>query len=490
MRLASLVLFGSLAWAKLPLVDAAQALDRAAVSKLIEQKADVNAAEADGSTALLWAAHHGDLDLVDRLIKAGAKVNVANSYGANPLTEAAVAGSATLLDHLLKAGANANVANTDGETALMIVVRNSNVDAVKVLLDHGANVNAVEKFRQQTALMRAAAQSQAEIVKLLVAHGADVNARSQVNQWERQVTGEPRAVYRPAGGLTPLLYAAREGCLDCVKALVEGGANLNMPDPEGITPLIMAVTNTHFDVGAYLLSKGADPNKWDWWGRTPLYEAVDLNTIPHGGRPDRPSLDKTSSLQMIDLLLKAGANPNMQLKLLPPYRSVGADRGVDGMLSIGTTPLLRAAKAFDAPAIALLLKAGALVNLPNQQNITPVQAAAGMGSVDADTRGWFTTADVQQRSIESLKLLLDAGGEINAGGGRRNQTPLHGAAFWGWNEVCQFLISRGADLKAKDNQGKTVVDAAMGRAGGNSRGGQRIDVHADTAAFLQKLGAE
>ena len=195
------------------------------------------------------------------------------------------------------------------------------------------------------------------MVKELIARGADVNARSMVNDWERQVTSEPRAIHRPAGGLTPLLYAAREGCVECVKHLVAGKADLNLPDPEGITPLIMAVTNGHFDTGAYLLSAGADPNKWDWWGRTPLYEAVDLNTLPHGGRPDLPSTDQTTSLKMIELLLDAGANPNTQLKLLPPYRSVGADRGADGMLTIGTTPLLRAAKGLDAPAIALLSEA-------------------------------------------------------------------------------------------------------------------------------------
>ena len=116
---------------------------------------------------------------------------------------------------------------------------------------------------------------------------------------------------------------------------------------------------------------------------------------------------RPSALQVIDQLLEAGANPNIQLKILPPFRSVGADRGVDSMLTTGTSPLLRAAKAQDAPAIALLLKHGALPNLPNNQGITPTMAAAGLGSVDADTRGWFNTPDVQQRSIASLDLLLE-----------------------------------------------------------------------------------
>jgi len=479
----------TLVWAKNPLVGAAEAQDRNAVLKLIAQKADVNGADSDGTTALHWAAHYGDAELVDKLIAAGAKAKVTNAYGSSPMYEAAMAGNVPIMEKLLKAGADPDSPNGDGETALMLVSRNSDLAAVKLLLDHKANVNAVEQFRGQTALMRAAAQSQPAVVRELIAHGAQVNAISNVNNWDRQVTGEPRAVYRPAGGLTALLYAGREGCLDCVKTLVEGGADVNLADPEGVTPLIISITNTHFDIGAYLLSKGANPNKWDWWGRTPLYEAVDLNTLPHGGRPDSPSLDATTSLKMIELLLNAGANPNMQLKLLPPFRSVGADRGVDSMLSIGTTPLLRAAKGLDAPAITLLVKAGAKVNLPNAQNIYPIQAAAGMGSVDADTRGWFTTPDTQQRSIAALEALLNAGADINLPGGRRNQTALHGAAFWGWNDVLQYLVKKGAKLDVKDAQGNTVVDAAMGRAGGNSRGGQRIDVHQDTAELLVKLGA-
>ncbi len=478
-----------LAIAQTPLIDAAQTGDRAAALQLIQQKADVNARQPDGTTALQWAAHRGDAELVAALLKAGANAKVVNEYGSSPLWEAAAIDSAQIIGLLLKAGTDPDSPNPDGETALMVVARNSNVEAARLLIEHGAHVNAVERFRNESALMRAAAQSQPVMMKELIAHGADVNARSMVNHWERQVTGEPRAIHRPSGGLTPLLYAAREGCLSCVKILSEANANLNLADPDGITPLIMAVTNTHFDTAAYLLEKGANPNKWDWWGRTALYEAVDQNTIPHGGRPDRPSLDQTTSLKMIELLLNAGVNPNPLLKLLPPFRSVGADRGVDSMLTIGTSPLLRAAKADDAPAIALLLKAGALPNLPNIQGITPVMAAAGVGSVDADTRGWYTTDDVQQRSIASLKLLLDAGGNINEAGGRRQQTALHGAAFWGWNDVVKFLIDHGADVNVKDAQGKTVIDAAMGRAGGNSRGGQRIDVHKDTAELLAKLGA-
>jgi ankyrin repeat protein len=469
------------------LVDLVKQGNRHAAIALIDQHVNVNTPTSDGTTALHWAAHNGDVDLVDRLLRAGADANAKNQFGATPMSQAAFLGNVAIVEKLLKAGADPDSPSADGQTSLMLVARTANVAAAKLLLDHGAHVDAREKQKEQTALMWASAESQPAMVRALIAHGADVNARSQVNEWLAQVSSEPRAQHQSYGGLTPLLYATREGCLSCVRSLVEGGAKLNLPDPEGVTPLIMAIANAHFDTAKYLIEKGAMVDKWDWWGRSPLYCAVDMNTIPHGGRADGPSLDETTPLDIIALLLDHGANPNLQLKLLPPFRSVGADRGVDQMLTIGVTPLLRAAKALDAPAIKLLLAHGALVNLPNIRGTTPTMAAAGLGSVDADTRGVYTTPDVQQRSLASLELLVAAGGEINAADSR-GQTPLHGAAFWGWNDVVQFLVDRHANLNAVDLKGKTPIDSAMGRAGGNSRGGQRIDVHEDTAALLKKLG--
>ncbi|HTW65535.1 MAG TPA: ankyrin repeat domain-containing protein [Bryobacteraceae bacterium] len=470
------------------LINAVKSDDREAAIVLIDQHVDVNAALPDGTTALQWAAHNGDAELVERLLKAGADAKAHNQFGSSPMSEAALNGNVAVIEALLKAGADPDSPSADGETALMVISRTSNVAAADLLIEHGAHVNATEKQKDQTALMWASAESQPAMVRELIAHGADVNARERVEENLAQVSPEPRAQHLSYGGLTSLLYATREGCLTCVEDLVDGGAKLNMPDPEGVTPLIMAISNAHFDTAKYLIDKGAMINKWDWWGRSPLYCAVDMNTIPHGGRADGPSLDETTPLQIIELLLDKGANPNLQLKLLPPYRSVGADRGVDLMLTMGTTPLLRAAKALDAPAIKLLLAHGALANLPNIRGTTPTMAAAGLGSVDADTRGVYTTPDVQERSLASLQLLVGAGGEINAKDSR-GQTPLHGAAFWGWNDVVQFLVEHHADLNAVDSKGKTPIDSAMGRAGGNSRGGQRIDVHQDTAELLKKLGA-
>jgi ankyrin repeat protein len=465
------------------LVAAARQGDSAGALALLAQQADVNAAEGDGTTALHWAVHNNDKVLVERLLKAGARVNARNDYGATPLAEAAILADVALLERLLKAGADVESANDDGQTALMLVARNGNVEAAKLLLRHHANINAREKWRQQTALMWAAAQAQPAMVRLLVAKGAEVNARSLVNDWERQVTAEPRSQARPAGGFTPLLYAARRGCAECARALVEGGADVNLADPFGVTPLLMATQNFSFDTAAYLLSKGANPNRWDAAGRSPLYAAVDLNTIPFGGRADRPSLDDTAPLELIRRLIAAGANPNLQLKLMPPYRSLRDDRGADGLLAIGATPLLRAAKAGDIPAIKLLLAAGAKVDLPNVNGITPLMAAAGSGSSKIDTRGRYKTPE---QAIESIDLLLAAGADVNSRDAQ-GQTALFGAAMFGWNDVIRMLVAHGAKVDALDARGKFAVDAAMG-AGGGGRAGS--DPQPETAALLRSLMAQ
>jgi ankyrin repeat protein len=475
------------------LAEAIKSGQRAAAMEMIAKKsADVNAAEADGSTALLWAANLNDADLAARLLKAGAKPNVRNQLGSTPLAEATFNANTGMVKALLDAGADPNATGPDGQTPLMLVARTSNVAAAKLLLDKGANPNLKEAQREQTALMWAAASSQGPMMRELLAHGAEVDAKSAPDLMTPLVSAEPRAQPRPPGGMTAMLFAVREGCLDCVKALVERGAekgaNIDLPDPEGVTPLISAVFNAHVDVAKYLIDQGANVNRWDWWGRTPLYLAVDYNTLPHGGRPDQPSLDETLPIDIVRILLEKGANPNIQLKLFPPFRATGNDRGLDGMLTMGTTPLLRAAKALDAPAIKLLLEHGAIVDLPNSQGMTPTLAASGMGSTDADTRGYYTTPDVQDRSIASLELLLAHGGELNGRAGRLQQAPLHGVAFWGWNTAVEYLLKKGADINLTDSRGFTAIDYAMGRAGGNSRGGQRIDVHKDTADLLASKG--
>jgi uncharacterized protein len=480
------------------LIQAAKAGDRAAVLALLREGAEVDARSPDGTTALHWAAHHGDAELVARLIEAGADVTASNDYGVRPVAAAATVGNPGVLRALLAAGGDPDSANGDGQTALMVVARAGNVDAGRVLLEHGAAVNAVEGWRGQTALMWAAAQSRPAMVKLLVENGADADAQAPPTDFARHVSAEPRAQYRPFGGMTALLYAARQGCVECARHLAEAGADLDLPDARGVTPLIMANNNFHFDLAKLLIEFGASPDKWDWWGRTPLYTAVDLHTVPDGGRPDRPTTDRTSGLDVARLLLEAGANPNAQLRKFPPYRHPEDDRGCDRILTIGATPLLRAAKVFDVDSIALLLEHGADVDRPNVNGLTPLMAAAGQGSIECDIRGGPSMLhdNVQQKSIAALELLLAAGADINARDDRErgpysdfnSRTALHGAAFWGWNDVVEFLVARGARIDLLDRRGLSPVDAAMGRAGGHGRGAS-IEVFQDTADLLLELCA-
>jgi uncharacterized protein len=469
------------------LPDVAAAGNSATALALVAAKADVNARQDDGTTALHWAAYHDDLPLLRQLLKAGAKANVANDYGSTPLAEAAERADPEAIRLLLEAGAEVESPNPQGQTALMTVARTEVVEAAKVLVAHGANVNAHETWRGQTALMWASAQSQPAMVQFLISHGAEVNARETVRAWPRRVTAEPRPQNRPLGGLTPLLFAAREGCAPCAAELLKAHADIELADPEGITPLIMAIQNAQFDAAAVLIKAGANVNTWDIWGRAPLYSAVDYNTTPRGGRPDRPSSDRTTALQVIDMLLKAGANPDMQLKLFPPYRSLGQDRGADGMLTIGTTALIRAAKAGDSAAIQLLLAHGARPDLPNSLGITPLMAAAGVGSTTIDTRARFRN---EQKCLSSAKLLLAAGVDVNAANGN-GQTALHGAAQSGWNTFVQLLADHGAAITAKDHFGSTPLDVAQGKVGFSGRPGVGAggEVHKDTAALLTKLAS-
>lgn len=475
-----------LAEAASDLIDSVRAGKRADAIALVARGADVHETESNGTTALHYAVHHGDFELVEKLIDAGANVNAMNSYGSSPMSEAAILGDASIIKALLDGGADPESPNADGQTALMVVARSSNVEAARLLLNAGADVNATEKWRGQNAVIWAAAQSQPEMLELLLDAGGDPNSRSMLNERDRQISQERRFQWRPAGGLTALMYAAREGCLKCAQLLVEAGADIDQGDAENVTPLLAAVINMRFDTAKYLVEQGANVNKWSLRGENPIYSAVDVNTIPHGGYPDRPSIDQTTSLDMIEILLAAGANPNLQLKLQPTYRHIKDDRGADPMLGIGATPLLRAAKAFDIPAMQLLLEHGAHANLPNRNGTTPTMAAAGLGSTSIDTRGDYATPLAGQMSKAALEVMLAHGGDIHA---RDNsgKTALHGAASWGWNEAVTYLVEQGADITAADNNGLTPLDAALGKGGGGGGRGGGGTPRPETATLLQDL---
>jgi ankyrin repeat protein len=466
-----------------PLIDAVKAGNDTAVAGLLREGSDPNAAEPDGTTPLMWAAYGGDAELVAALLGAGADARAVNQYGASAMAEAAIAGDARIIELLLRAGVDANSANGEGETALMSVARTGNVAAAKLLLDAGADVNATEAWGGQSALMWAAAQLQPAMVELLIAAGADVNARGAVRDWQRRITAEGRPKDMNHGGFTPLLYAARGGCLECVQHLVAAGADLNLPDPEAVTPLILAITTFHFDVADYLVEAGADLDRWDLFGRTALYAAADMNTI---SSPDRPGVPSYAARALIAKLLERGANPNMQLKLRrPEFRNAIGERGADNSLATGATPLLRAAHAADLPTIEALLAHGALVDLPNATGLTPLMAAAGLGVSPRSNKARFATPEDR---LAAVRMLHAAGASVHTaiadhrrleketprdlGGPVRyaslhiptdGQTAIFGAARHGLNDVIEYLVANGARIDVVDAKGATPFDMAAAR---------------------------
>src|SRR5438132_1510075 len=258
---------------------------------------------------------------------------------------------------LLDAGAEPERANPDGQTALMLAIKTGEVAVVDMLIKAGANVNTIEKFHNQTPLMWAAAapKNAGTMVKLLLAKGADVKRRSLYSDWPSQITSEPRAQYRPVGGLTALLYAARDGCYDCVDPLIGAGADVNIPTPEGVTALMLALDNDHNDVARLLLDRGANPRVWDWWGRTALYIAIDrketlaASRLKRGSQGSTPAAARSSrpvsSMDIINALLAPdidGVEINAQLNMERPSRSGNSGRFIDPLLNTGCTPLMRA----------------------------------------------------------------------------------------------------------------------------------------------------
>ncbi len=460
------------------LADRIQAGDRKAALAMIAAGADVNQTQPDGATPLHWAVYRVDRELVATLLKKGAKPNVVNKYGASPLAEAVRVANAEMVGMLVEVGADVNVANDDGQTALMLAARTGNVAVAKLLVEHGADVNRREHYRNQSAVMWAAAEGHADMVAFLVSKKADLTVRALANDWETQISSEPRVQYRPTGGLTPLLYAARAGCLGCVSAMVEAGGDpgvdVDRPNPDGMTPMMMALDNGSPKVAQYLLDHGANPHTWDWWGRTPLYVAVTMR----GGRDSRPGPRPPESLAFINALLDAGVNVNAQLAFKEPSRGGRDNRFGDDLLTTGATPLLRAAQTFDNDVVSALLAHGALVDLPNASGVTPFMSAAGIGTrTGAGVLGPGAPENAAALSLKTMEILREAGADINARitdvtsltariartntlTNRQGQTTLFYVAEAGRTAVVKYLLDHGAKVDVRDDAGKTPIDVA------------------------------
>jgi len=444
------------------------------VSGVSAQKQDVNRRNADGSTPLQWAVYNGDVAEVKRLLRAGADVSLANKYGATPMGLAAEVGHTEILKLLLEAGANADSPNPDGQTALLAVARTGNVEAARLLIDHGATVDAREKWGGQTALMWASARRHPGMMQLLISKGADVNARSIDRNYQRHVTAEGRPKSLDSGGLTPLLYAARENCIACVEVLLENRADIDLPDPDGVSPLLVAIMNANWDLAGQLIRAGADVNQWDIYGESPLFTAIDLRNRIDGGRASIDPPNTTNGLATVKVLLERGANPNMQL-FFKPANARGATN------TRGSTPLIRAANNGDLEVVTLLLEHGADATLSMADRQTPIHAVlAGRSS--------------EQQALELIRILHKAGADVNVialvnhGEEVRGGTALHYAVRKRWKAVIKELASYGIDLNATDQDGLTALDYTQSR-GFMPFMALQTPLYKDEATLLRELGA-
>jgi len=475
-----------------------QAGNHKAALARIRAGADVNEAQRDGTRPIHWAVYQVDYELLGALIAKKAKVNVTNEFGSTPLGEAANLGDARMVKMLLDAGAEPEGANQDGRTALMRAIKRGELPVVEMLIKAGANVNAIVKFHNQTPLMWAAAapKNAGEMVKLLLAKGADVKPRALYSDWPSQITSEPRAQYRPVGGLTALLYAARDGCYDCVAEMIAAGADVNIPTPEGVTPLMIALDNEHNDVAKLLLDRGANPHVWDWWGRTALYIVIDRResalapgrggaggrggaSVAAGGS-SRPSV---STLEIINMLLAADVDPNPELNMHRPSRGGNSGRFSDPLLSTGCTPLLRATMGNDMEVVKALLAKGASPSI-NDMGFTPFLVAAGVAT---SGRGGGLAGANGTANMALMEVLLEHGADVNAQvtgtqtysmrisrapSTNEGFTALHAAVQSGRTDLVRYLLDKGANAEIVDGNARKPIDLVGSLATGNvGRGG-------------------
>ena len=427
----------------LRLVEAVRKGDKVAVRSLLNQHVDVNASEADGATALMWAAQRDDLDVAELLIRAGANVSAANENGATALGLACANASARMVEKLLKAGANPNIALVTGETPLMTAAATGNQDVVKMLLATKANANALETRGGQTALMWALAEKHPEAARALIENGADVHARSK-------------------GGYTPLLFAAQQGDLESARNLLAAGADVNEKAADGMTPLLLASASGHEELSVFLLNKGGDPNAMDRRGLSVLNHAATAQDMP----------------ELVKALLARGVNPNS--------RFVRSQNGGFGGPRIGATSLLLAAEAGNVEAVRVLVANGADPQIPTNEGTTPLMIAAGVG-LDEDR----VEKDDYRRALEIVKILVGVGADVNAIG-ENGWTALHGAAYGGDDGVIQFLVEHGAKMDVMDKYGQTplsIAEAIITVGLGDDAVKRPCCLRKSTSDLLLKMGA-
>lgn len=444
------VLFTSAIFAAPPsdVADAAMHGDISAIHTLLEKKADVNAPQVDGTTALHWAVRANDLKMTELLLKAGARVSAATESGATPMLLAAMNGNAPMIERLILAGADPNAPlSQTGDTALMIAARTGKVEAVRMLLDHGAKVNAKETWGGTTALMWAASEHHSDVTKLLVDRGADVNVKSSFVpaasgrgfEGTAPVSAKPnQAVEEFASGwMTPLMFAAREDDLASAGILIQAGADVNAVGGDGKDALGLALFNGSYDVASLLIDSHADVNHADAQRFTPLFWAVDRRNMETA--PNFPWMVTTDPLPVIKKLLDAGASPNALVNSTPRARMREGSPRI-----VFATALMRAAFAGDLELVKLLLAHGADPHIQSSDRETTLMAACGLAFIN----GYHRQKPPAER-LEVVKLMVDLGEDVNHADSY-GITPLMAAANLGDINIVRYLIDKGADLGAHD----------------------------------------
>jgi ankyrin repeat protein len=448
---------------------AARTGDLDAVKKQLAAGANVNTPEADGTSALLWAAYQSSPELVELLLKAGADVNAANAFGVTPLLQAARVGDAATISALLKGGADLKKAEREGETPLMAAARAGSVPAVKLLIDAGADVNARESLQDETALMWATAEGHLDVVDTLLKAGADPNLHARLSELTKRST---RADF-PTGGFTAVMWAARDGNEALVRRLVEGGADLNATNGDKATPMMLAIINDRFDLAAQLLELGAGTDDGSLYYAVLMRDATTDWRAKDGSRLRADHDNKLTALDLIGKLLDKGADPNREFEGQMHSTSMCCDTKESG------TPFFRAAIAADVEAIKLLAAHGANLEWklkkadsgpgggpgPKITGKTPLMVAlsggkgVGMAGGPGDIREGAEPPfrEISDRNpVDAVKTLIEAGADVNAKSDE-GDTALHLAAFDGKLDLVRALVAGGANLDAKDAAGLTAL---------------------------------
>ncbi len=489
---------------------------------LLATGANVKAATRVGAiTPLFMACTNGSAAMIEALLKAGADANSVKANGTTALMTAAASGSVDAVKILLDHGADIKrKENAHAQTALMFAAALNRDAVVRLLVARGAEINGSTNVRKMERVRfdqdgnvveerpagrgaAPAATPGGESAAVTDQPKPEDLAKAELNAFARAIglnnaeyriaaagpggrRGAPRAGDVAAraprkvgadfmGGMTALLYAAREGHMETVRALVEAGADVNqISGGDRISPMVEAIMNGHYDLAKFLLDHGADPNLAAVTGLTALYAVIDAQWAPNAWYP-QPNVhqEKINYLDLMAALLDKGADPNAKISEKLWFRSFTNDyTWVD---PAGATSFWRAAQSSDIKAMRLLVAHGADPKLVNTSGETPLHAAAGIGWA----ANWSVNAPYPY--LEAVKYCIELGNDVNAPDAR-GYTALHGAAYLGDNEMVNYLVAKGAKVEVKSRAG----DSAADMANGPTRFGQP---HPETVVLLEKLGS-